>query len=68
MHLDMSRRTFVKSAAAAAGAAYLMPAASFARMRGASERLVFGVIGTGGQGNVPRQSARRASGQGQHRG
>jgi len=50
MHLDMSRRTFVKSIAGAAGAAYLMPAASFARIRGANDRLIFGVIGTGGQG------------------
>lgn len=48
MHL--TRRQFVKSAAMTAGAAYLMPAASWGRVRGANDRIVMGVIGTGGQG------------------
>src|SRR5690242_13326479 len=49
--MKLTRRRFVQSLAATAGAAYLMPAASWARVRGANDRLVMGVIGTGGQGS-----------------
>lgn len=50
MNTGLSRRRFIQSIAATAGAAYLMPAASWARVRGANDKLVFGVIGVGGQG------------------
>src|SRR5262245_1209835 len=51
MNSGLSRRRFIQSMAATAGAAYLMPAASWARVRGSADRLVFGIIGTGGQGS-----------------
>jgi predicted dehydrogenase len=56
MNSGLSRRRFIQSVAATAGAAYLMPAASWGRVRGANDRLVFGLIGQGGQGSWHRQS------------
>ncbi len=48
--IALSRRRFIQSSAAAS-AALLLPAASWARVLGSNERLTFGVIGTGGQGH-----------------
>src|SRR5262245_6182084 len=48
--MQLTRRHFVQSVVGAAGAAYFMPAASWARVLGANDRIVMGVIGTGGQG------------------
>jgi len=50
MNGQLSRRRFIQGVAAAAGSAYVLPAVSWARMRGANDRVVMGVIGTGGQG------------------
>lgn len=46
----ITRRTFIHTAAAAASAAYLLPARSWARAAGANQRVTFGVIGCGGMG------------------
>lgn len=46
----MRRRTFLKSAAAAGAGLAFMPAASYARILGANDRIVMAVIGTGGMG------------------
>ena len=48
--LGLSRRSFIRTTALAAGAAWAMPAVSYARVLGANDRLNFGVIGTGGMG------------------
>lgn len=56
MSIDVTRRGFVQTVAAAAGSAYFMPAASWARVRGSADRLVFGIIGTGGQGTYHTRS------------
>lgn len=48
---SLNRRTFLKSSAAFAGAAFL-PAASWARVLGANERIRYGVIGCGGMGHA----------------
>lgn len=50
MEHGISRRRFIQSVAGAAGAAYLMPAVSWGRVLGANDRIVMGVIGTGGMG------------------
>lgn len=50
MNGQLSRRRFMQGVAAAAGAAYVLPAVSWARVRGANDRIVMGVIGTGGMG------------------
>ncbi len=47
----INRRLFLKSSAALGGLAF-MPAASYARILGANERLTYGVIGTGGMGHA----------------
>ena len=47
----LSRRTLLKTGAGFAAAAF-MPAASFARVLGANERLHLGIIGTGGMGTA----------------
>lgn len=47
----INRRTFLRSSAALAGAAFL-PAASWAQVLGANERIRFGVIGCGGMGHA----------------
>ena len=48
--MGMHRRTFLKTAAAAGAGLVFMPAASYARVLGANDRIVMGVIGTGGMG------------------
>jgi len=47
----VTRRRFMQSAAALGGLAVL-PAASWARVLGANERITYGVIGTGGMGHA----------------
>lgn len=47
----ISRRRFIQSSAAASAALFL-PAASWARVLGANERLTFGIVGTGGMGHA----------------
>jgi predicted dehydrogenase len=46
----LNRRRFIQTLAAGSTAAYFLPAASYARVPGAGERIAFGVIGTGGMG------------------
>ena len=48
--LAITRRRFIQSSAAASAAIFL-PAASWARVLGANERLTFGIVGTGGMGH-----------------
>lgn len=47
----VTRRTFLRTTGALSALSF-MPAASFARVLGANERLTFGVIGTGGMGTA----------------
>jgi predicted dehydrogenase len=56
MNDGLTRRRFIQNVSLAAGAAYMMPAASWARVPGANDRLVFGMVGQGGQGSWHRQS------------
>jgi len=46
----MRRRTFLKAAAGTAAGLAFMPAMSYARVLGANDRIVMGIIGTGGMG------------------
>ncbi len=48
--MTFTRRQFLKTSAALS-AAGMLPAASFARLSGANDRIRFGVIGTGGMGS-----------------
>ncbi|MBL8763880.1 MAG: Gfo/Idh/MocA family oxidoreductase [Phycisphaerae bacterium] len=52
----VSRRRFLRTAAGVSLAAAWMPAASWARVLGANDRLNIGVIGTGGMGTAHVQS------------
>lgn len=47
---SLSRRTFLRTTALAAGAAWAMPAVSYARVMGSNDRINMAVIGTGGMG------------------
>ncbi len=46
----MRRRTFLKGAAATGAGLAFMPALSYARVLGSNDRIVMGIIGTGGMG------------------
>lgn len=50
MDHTLSRRRFMQGLAAAAGSAYILPAVSWARALGSNDRIVMGIIGTGGMG------------------
>jgi predicted dehydrogenase len=48
----VTRRQFIHSATAAASAACVLPAVSWARVQGSNDRILMAVIGTGGMGHA----------------